>query len=151
MSDLGPPRILVFQCQYSVYSETEREAISSQLPPHVKHVQVPCSGRISPLFVLNAIQGGVDGVLICGCVPEKCHFKAGNLGARRQLDAFRSFLSYLGVEEERVRFAWIDPAERGRILQEIATMEEVLSSLDQASRLVTRVPFQPQGESQWAS
>jgi len=151
MSDLWPPRILVFQCQYSVYSETEREAISSQLPPHVKHVQVPCSGRISPLFLLNAIQGGVDGVLICGCVPEKCHFKAGNLGARRQLDAFRAFLSYLGVEEERVRFAWIDPAERGRVLQEIAALEEALASLGQASRLVTRVPLQPQGERPWAS
>jgi F420-non-reducing hydrogenase iron-sulfur subunit len=151
MSDLRTPRMLVFQCQYSVYSETEREAVASQLPPHIKHVQVPCSGRISPLFVLNAIQGGVDGVLICGCVPEKCHFKSGNLGARRQLDAFRAFLSYLGFEEERIRFAWIDPAERGRVLQEIADMERTLTSLGRASRLVTRVPLQPQGESQWAS
>jgi F420-non-reducing hydrogenase iron-sulfur subunit len=151
MSNLWTPRMLLFQCQYSVYSETEREEMVSQLPPHVKHVQVPCSGRISPLFLLNAIQGGVDGVLICGCIPEKCHFKAGNLGARRQLDAFRAFLSYLGLDEERIRFVWIDPAERGRILHEVADMERTLAALGQASRLATRLPLQPQGERQWAS
>jgi F420-non-reducing hydrogenase iron-sulfur subunit len=148
MSDTWSPRILIFQCQYSLYSETDREWMANQLPPRTRHVEVPCSGRISPLFVLNAIQGGVDGVLICGCAPEKCHFKSGNLGARRQLDEFRAFLAYLGVEEERIRFVWLDPTERGRILQEVADMEQTIDSLGQASRLVTRVSLQLQGESQ---
>jgi coenzyme F420-reducing hydrogenase delta subunit len=112
--------------------------MSEELPSHYKLVQVPCAGRISPLFVLNAIQGGVDGVLICGCVPEQCHFKAGNLGARRQLEAFRSFLAYLGVEKERVRFAWIDATERDRVRRELTDLEETLRSLGQARQLVTR-------------
>jgi len=139
MSDVWRPRIAVFQCQYSLYSMADRQWMSEELPSHYKLVQVPCSGRISPLFVLNAIQGGVDGVLICGCVPEKCHFKAGNLGARRQLEAFRSFLAYLGVEKERVRFAWIDATERERIRRELTDLEETLHSLGQARQLVTRV------------
>jgi coenzyme F420-reducing hydrogenase delta subunit len=113
--------------------------MAGHLPSHIKLVQVPCTGRVSPLFVLNAIQGGVDGVLICGCVPEKCHFKTSNLGARRQLQEFRSFLTYLGMESERVQFAWIDPAERGRIQREIADMEASIQSVGQASRLVTRI------------
>jgi coenzyme F420-reducing hydrogenase delta subunit len=121
--------------------------MATRLPPHIKLVQVPCSGRISPLFVLNAFQGGVDGVLICGCVPEKCHFKSGNLGARRQLDQFRTFLSYVGVEQERVRFAWIDPTQRGRVQREVADMEQAVQRLGQLSRLVTRAPVQPQGVS----
>jgi F420-non-reducing hydrogenase iron-sulfur subunit len=147
MSDTWTPRIVVFQCQYSLYSASDREWMADQLPPHIKLVQVPCSGRISPLFVLNAVQGGVDGVLVCGCAPEKCHFKSGNLGARRQLDEFRAFLAYLGMEPQRIRFAWFDPAERGRIQQEIADMEQSVQSLGQASRLVTRASLQVQGES----
>jgi coenzyme F420-reducing hydrogenase delta subunit len=117
----------------------DREWLADQLPSHCKLVQVPCTGRISPLFVLNAIQGGIDGVLISGCPPEKCHFKSGNLGARRQLEEFRSLLVYLGVEQARIRFAWIDPAERGRIQRELAALEESISSIGQARQLVTRV------------
>jgi F420-non-reducing hydrogenase iron-sulfur subunit len=139
MSDMWKPRIAVFQCQYSSYSTADREWMAGQLPAHHRLIQVPCAGRISPLFVLNAIQGGVDGVLICGCPPEKCHFKAGNLGARRQLDAFRSLVTYLGVEEERIRFAWIDATERGRVRQELADLEETLYAVGQARQLVTRV------------
>ena len=124
MSNMWTPRIVVFQCQYCLFAAADREWMDTQLPSNVKLIKVPCSGRISPLFVLNAIQGGVDGVLISGCVPEKCHFKEGNLGARRQLDEFRQFLSYLGMEPERIRFAWIDITERGRIQREIASLEE---------------------------
>ena len=114
MSNTWTPRIVVFQCQYSLFAATDREWMDTQLPAHIKLVKVPCSGRISPLFVLNAVQGGVDGILINGCVPEKCHFKEGNLGARRQLDEFRRFLTYLGMEQERVRRALshLQPQER---------------------------------------
>ena len=141
MSNLWTPRIVVFQCQYSLFSAADREWMDSQLPSNVKLIKVPCTGRISPLFVLNAIQGGADGVLINGCVPAKCHFKEGNLGARRQLDEFRQFLGYLGMERERIRFAWIDVTERGRIQREIASMEELLHVLGRAERLATRAPL----------
>jgi F420-non-reducing hydrogenase iron-sulfur subunit len=146
MSDTWTPRIVVFQCQYCLFSAADREWMDTRLPPNIKRIQVPCTGRISPLFVLNAIQGGVDGILVSGCVPEKCHFKEGNLGARRQLDEFRRFLSYLGMENERIRFAWIDVTERGRIQRELASLQETLRSLGQLERLVTRSPLAVQGE-----
>ena len=146
MSEPWTPRIVVFQCQYCLFSAADREWMDTQLPPNIKRIKVPCSGRISPLFVLNAIQGGVDGILVSGCVPEKCHFKEGNLGARRQLDEFRRFLGYVGMESERIRFAWIDVTERGRIQREIASLEEILRSLGQLERLVTRAPLAVQGE-----
>ena len=146
MSEPWTPRIVVFQCQYCLFSAADREWMDTQLPPNIKRIKVPCTGRISPLFVLNAIQGGVDGILVSGCVPEKCHFKEGNLGARRQLDEFRRFLSYLGMESERIRFAWIDVTERGRIQKEIASLEEILRLLGPLERLVTRGPIAVQGE-----
>ena len=139
MSDIWMPRLAMFQCQYNQYSPADREWLATQLPQRIKHIQVPCTGRISPLMILNAVQGGVDGILICGCLPEKCHFKTGNLGARRQLDEFRSLLTYLGMEEERIRFAWIDATERGRARQELISLEETVASLGQVTRLSTRV------------
>lgn len=132
------PRIVVFQCQYSLYSEADQHWMDTQLSKNIKLIKVPCTGRISPLFVLNVVQGGADGILISGCKPEKCHFKEGNLSARRQLDEFRRFLTYLGMEEERIRFAWIDLSERGRIQQELADLEETIGAMGPARRLVTR-------------
>lgn len=132
------PQIVVFQCPYCLYAEADQRWVDTQLPAHIKLIKVPCTGRISPLFVLNAVQGGADGILISGCVPEKCHFKEGNLGARRQLDEFGRFLTYLGMEAERLRFTWIDLDERGRIRQELADFEERIRTVGPARRLVTR-------------
>ena len=132
------PRIVVFQCQYCLFTEVDQQWMNTQLPPHIKVVRVPCTGRISPLFLLNAVQGGADGILVSGCMPEKCHFKEGNLGARRQLDEFARFLNYLGMEEERVCFAWIDLDELGRIQRELAQLTEQVRSIGPAQRLVTR-------------
>jgi F420-non-reducing hydrogenase iron-sulfur subunit len=146
MNELWTPRIVIFQCQYNLRAMADREWIETAMPPNFKLIQVPCTGRISPLFVLNAVQGGVDGILISGCVPEKCHFKKGNLSARRQLDELRRFLAFLGMEEQRMRFAWIDLAERGRIRREIADLEEVVLLLGRADRLVTRAPALSWGE-----
>lgn len=134
----GVPRIVVFLCQFSLYSEADQIWIDTQLPEHIKLIKVPCTGRISPLFVLNAVQGGADGILISGCRPEQCHYKEGNLGARRQLDEFWRFLCFLGVEPDRLRFAWIDLSERGRIQQELAELETQVRAIGPARRLVTR-------------
>jgi F420-non-reducing hydrogenase iron-sulfur subunit len=141
MTDAWTPRIVVFQCQFALFSATEQEWMDTQLPPHIKLIKVPCSGRISPLFLLNAIQGGVDGILINGCVPGKCHFKEGNLAAHRRLNEFRRLLTFLGMEQDRVRFAWIDVGERGRIRRELADLEATLRELGESRRLVTRVPL----------
>jgi F420-non-reducing hydrogenase iron-sulfur subunit len=141
MTDTWIPRIAVFQCQFALFSSAEQEWMDTQLPPHIKLIKVPCSGRISPLFLLNAIQGGVDGILINGCVPGKCHFKEGNLAAHRRLEEFRRLLVYLGMEEARVRFAWIDVGDRGRIQRELVELEGTLRELGESRRLVTRVPL----------
>jgi len=136
------PRIVVFQCQFCLYAETDQHWMDHELPENFKLVKVPCSGRISPLFVLNAFQGGADGVLISGCVPEMCHYKEGNLGARRQLDEFSRLLNYIGLEEQRIRFAWIDVNQRGRIQQELASFEKDLANLPRNERLATRTPVE---------
>lgn len=105
-------------------------------------MKVPCTGRISPLYILNAVQGGADGVLISGCLPEKCHFKEGNLGARRQLDEFARFLSYIGFAPERIQFAWLDLQDRGRIQRELALFEEKLAGMEPSTRLASRLNVQ---------
>ncbi len=125
----GNPRIILFQCQYCLASSADQDWVEQELPDNIKLIKVPCSGRISPLFIMNAFQKGADGVMVSGCMPEKCHFINSNLGARRQLDEFRNFLIFLGLEQKRFKFLWMNIDERGVIQNEIAAFSAELKKL----------------------
>jgi len=128
------PHFFLFQCQYCLASSDDQVWVETSLPKNVKLIKTPCTGRISPLFILNALQGGADGVLMSGCMPEKCHYKVGNLGARRQLDEFARMLEFLGMDPGRVRFVWMDINERGKIQSEIAQFEQDLIKLGRSHK-----------------
>jgi coenzyme F420-reducing hydrogenase delta subunit len=146
MKELSNPRLVIFQCQFNMYSDADQQQIESQTPAGVKFIRVPCAGRISPFFLLNAVQGGADGVMISGCAADKCHFKTGNLGARRQLDAFKGLLVYLGLEPERIRFVWLAPFDRGRLVREFADFHDAVCRLGPAERLAARGKAAQPGE-----
>lgn len=133
------PKIILFQCQWCLYSAEDQTWVDTQLPVNIHLVKLPCTGRINTLYVLNAVQGGADGVMISGCLPEQCHFKEGNLGARRQLDQFADFLDHIGYERNRVRFTWLDLQDRGRIQRDLAQFETDLTKMPKSEALATRV------------
>ncbi len=135
---LQKPKIALFQCQWCLYAPADQEWVDTQLPENIHLTKTPCTGRINPLYVLNAVQGGADGVMISGCLPEQCHFKTGNMAARRQLEEFNDFLNHIGYEKERVRFVWLDLQDRGIIQKQLAIFEKELEALGPASNLVTR-------------
>lgn len=133
-------KIALFQCQWCLYSPEDQAWVEQDLPENIHLIKVPCTGRIDPLFILNAVQGGADGIMISGCLPEKCHFKEGNLAARRQLAEFSSFLDYIGYAQQRVRFVWLDIQDRGRIQQELTAFQSALEQLESTPALATRIP-----------
>ena len=132
-------KIVLFQCQWCLYAPEDQDWVDHHLPENVHLTKVPCTGRLDPLFILNAVQGGADGVMISGCVPEKCHFKEGNLSARRQMDEFSDFLNYVGYDEDRICFTWLDLQDRGIIQKEVAAFEAQITALGPAHNLATRV------------
>lgn len=139
------PLIVLFQCQYCLASSLDQYWVEQELPENVKRVKVPCSGRIDPLYILNAIQGGADGIMVCGCMPEKCHYKEGNLHARRTLSEFRNFLNALGYPQERFVFHWMNIDERGVIQPLLASFEERLKRSKDRPRLANRTLNQENG------
>jgi coenzyme F420-reducing hydrogenase delta subunit len=99
-----------------------------QYPPNVKLIRVPCTSRVNPLFVLRALQRGMDGVVVAGCPPGECHFSVGNMYARRKMAVLMDLLESLGVEEGRVNFAFVSSAEAERFVKIVnATIDKVRS------------------------
>ena len=117
------PRIALFQCKWCLYAAPDQDWVDHELPPSIHLVKLSCTGRINPLYILNAIQGGADGVMVSGCLPEKCHYKEGNLSALRQQTAFVNLLDHIGYDRNRVRFVWLDLQDRGRIQHELSDFE----------------------------
>ncbi|MGQ9731439.1 MAG: hydrogenase iron-sulfur subunit [Candidatus Zipacnadales bacterium] len=129
------PRLLVFLCNWSLYAPSDREEVERAAEnPNIRVIRVPCSGRVNPLFILNALQNGRDGVLVVGCNPGQCHYKEGNYLSERKLITLRRFLEYVGIEPERIQFAWVNEAERHQFPRLIQSMTESLSQLGQSQR-----------------
>ncbi|HHX38663.1 MAG TPA: hydrogenase iron-sulfur subunit, partial [Armatimonadetes bacterium] len=112
MGDTFEPRIAAFVCNWCTYTGADL-AGTSRLPyaSNVRIIRLPCTGRISPLFILKALEQGADGVIVSGCHPGDCHYTAGNYHARRKYSVFRELLHFLGIEPERVTFSWVSAAE----------------------------------------
>lgn len=106
------PRILAFLCNWCSYAGADLAGVSRiQYPPSTRVIRVPCSGRVNPMFILRALQQGIDGVLVSGCHPGDCHYTSGNYYARRRFAMFRKLLDYMGVDLRRVKFSWVSAAE----------------------------------------
>lgn len=106
------PNIVAFLCNWCSYAGADLAGTSRiEYPPNVKAIRVMCSGRINPMFIVNALQEGADGVLIGGCHPGDCHYSQGNYYARRKFQIMRKILEYLGINPARVRMSWVSASE----------------------------------------
>ncbi len=112
MSDQFEPNIVAFLCNWCSYAGADLAGTSRMsYPANIHVIRVMCSGRINPLYVINALQQGADGVLISGCHPGDCHYMEGNLYARRRLAILKELLSYTGVDPRRFQVSWVSASE----------------------------------------
>jgi len=66
MSDFEP-KIVGFLCNWCAYGGADLAGVSRlQYPPNLRPVRVMCSGRVDPLFIIQALKEGADGVLVAG-------------------------------------------------------------------------------------
>jgi F420-non-reducing hydrogenase iron-sulfur subunit len=66
------------------------------------------------MFILEALRGGADGVLVTGCHLGDCHYISGNEKAIKNVETARSLMALLGIESDRLRLEWISAAEGTR-------------------------------------
>ena len=100
-----------------------------------------CSSRINPLFVINALQQGADGVLISGCHIGDCHYIYGNYYTRRRFAILRELLRYIGIEPERFRLSWVSASEGTRwaeVVTEVVNDVKKLGPIKKFQRVLAK-------------
>jgi len=134
------PKILAFLCNWCSYAGADLAGVSRiQYPPNVRVIRVPCSGRVNPLFILRALQQGLDGVLVSGCHPGDCHYLTGNYFARRRFAVLARLLEFCGLEPGRVQFSWVSASEGQKFAEVVRKVTEDVRKLGPARRLVKRI------------
>lgn len=130
MSEKFEPLIIGFTCNWCSYRAADLAGISREkYPPNIRLIRLMCSGRLDPVFVLKALAGGADGVLITGCHPGECHYLEQNYKALRRYKLLQRVLAQFGIEPERVKLVWASAAEGVRLAREISKMVEEVRAL----------------------
>ncbi len=106
------PRITSFLCKWCTYTGADLAGTARlQYPVSIIPIQVMCSSRVDPVFLIKAFLSGSDGVLIGGCHPGDCHYETGNYHARRRFAIVNSVFESLGLESQRLKLSWISASE----------------------------------------
>ena len=124
------PNIVAFLCNWCSYAGADLTGTTrTHYPPTVKVIRVMCTGRVNPLFVLQALRQGADGVLISGCHPGECHYLTGNFLARRRFLLMKNLLEYIGINPSRIRMSWVSASEGKKFADVITEVTEDIKKL----------------------
>ncbi len=114
------PLIIGFTCNWCSYRAADLAGMSrKKYPANVRFIRLMCSGRLDPTFVIKALKGGADGVLLTGCHPGECHYLEQNYKAYRRYALLKRMLTQFGIEPERIKLLWASAAEGVRLADEV--------------------------------
>jgi F420-non-reducing hydrogenase iron-sulfur subunit len=128
------PEIVGFACSYCTFKASEMAgSLRMKYPENVRIIQVPCSSRVDPAFVIKAISEGADGVFVAGCHPGDCHFIKGNYYTRRKIAALKEMFKAFSIEN-KVRLFWVSAAEARRFIEKVTAMYNELKEEKDAGK-----------------
>ena len=127
--------IVAFCCRECAYAAADASANArTPLPPTVRLVLMPCTGRVGPLHLLSALADGADGVMIAGCLEGQCHYREGNLNALDRVKFVQSLLDSVGVEPERARMFTMSAGEPSKFVAAVKEMDRTIRALPPLAR-----------------
>ena len=112
MADEFDPKIVGFFCNWCTYPGVDQAGLNNlDMPASVAPIRVMCSGRVSPVLIMNALLRGADGVIVTGCHLGECHYDEGNYYGRRRFAYTKTLLDSLGLEGDRLKLGWFSAHE----------------------------------------
>lgn len=116
------PEIIGFACSYCSFKASEMAgSLRMKYPEGVKLIEVPCSSRVDPAFIIKALMEGADGVFVAGCHPGDCHFIKGNYYTRRKIAALKEMFHIFSIDG-KLRLFWVSASEARRFVDKVTDM-----------------------------
>jgi len=106
LNTIDPKRknVIVFTCHWngSHVDDTAFPDFSSG-KTQIIFIHLMCSGRLESSFVLQALESGVDGVLVTGCSEDSCHYEFGAKAAVTTFTKTKQLVRMLGFDTRRIQ------------------------------------------------
>ena len=138
MSEQQPyePKVVAFLCKWCSSAGSDLAGVSRiQYPANATPITVPCTGAVSPMYIMSAFNKGADGVLVSGCHIGDCHYIEGNYLARRKMYLIMQLLEFIGVEPNRFRMSWVSAAEGAKFAKVVTDFVNDLQPLGPQDKL----------------
>jgi len=120
--DKGSLEIIGFACSFCSFKASEMAgSLRMKYPEGIKLVEVPCSSRVDPAFIIKALNEGADGVFVAGCHPGDCHFIKGNYYTRRKIAALKEMLDVFSMKD-KLRLFWVSASEARRFVDKVSNL-----------------------------
>ena len=95
--------ITIFFCQQiDPKQDVNRRALERELGKQIRFFPLPCSGRIDPLHLMRALESGADKVYVVTCPEGACHYREGNVRAKKRIVYTQGLIEEIGLERERL-------------------------------------------------
>jgi len=88
-----------------------------------------CTGRVETLAVVEALQGGADGVLVVGCRFGECHYEGGNYQFDSRIEVVARLLASLGIDRGRIAFRQCSSAEGAKFAATVNEFQAAIQAL----------------------
>jgi heterodisulfide reductase subunit A len=126
----GTKNVIAFLCDECAYGTADQAGFMGlQYDPSVYIVRVPCISRVDPQLILSTLQEGADGVLVIGCLKERCHFLKGSEVGDLRVNLLQILLSQMGISEKRVKMYFVDCAEVNVFTRAVEEMTQTLNNI----------------------
>lgn len=131
MTETGfEPKIVAFVCNWCSYGGADiAGSMKLKYTPNVKLIRVMCSGRVDPEFIMEAFQGGADGVMVLGCHPGDCHYIEGNYKTLKRYNMLKPLLDQFNIEQDRLYLDWVSASEGEKFARVMEEMNDRITQL----------------------
>jgi len=127
------PRIVCFMCENDALPALDAAAQrGKQWNPWVRIIPVRCLGSCNTIWIAEAMNRGIDGVIMIGCKSGddyQCHYIRGSELAQYRLGNVQETLERLSLESERVKVVELGHDEFDRVPKELDEFAETLEEL----------------------
>lgn len=130
MTERFEPSILAICCNYCAYAAADLAgSMRMEYPTNVKILRVPCTGRVDAVHLLKALESGLDGVFVAGCLEGNCHFELGNIRAKKRVAYVKKILGEIGWDPNRVEMYNLSSAMASRFVEVAREFTERIRTL----------------------
>ena len=117
-------KLLLLHCAEGAKKALDKMVETGGTIPEVfRTYEVPCTGRVNDVMLMEALQDGYDGVLVVACYKDNCKYLDGNKRAEKRVGRVKNILIDSGINNRFIDITFVSPDEGRKLENDINTFQ----------------------------